>query len=85
MTQTDPTFKVAISRFALDKKIPPGDPFWHDFNGSFDQREITAYDLAGAIWNGHPLTPARCSAPYAEHDYPWTRGSVMAPGFPANA
>ncbi len=53
---TDPTFKVAISRYALDRKIPPGDPFWHDFNGSFSNSEVTAYDLAGAIWNGHPLT-----------------------------
>ena len=53
---TDPTFKVAISRYALDHKILPGDPFWHDFNGSFSNSEVTAYDLAGAIWNGHPLT-----------------------------
>ena len=52
---TDPTFKVAISRFALDRKIPPGDPFWHDLTGSYDNRIVTSYDLAGAIWNGHPF------------------------------
>ena len=52
---TDPTFKVAISRYALDRKILPGDPFWHDLTGSYDNRTVTSYDLAGAIWNGHPF------------------------------
>ena len=55
MTSPDPTFKVAISRYALDRKILPGDPFWHDLTGSYDNRTVTSYDLAGAIWNGHPF------------------------------
>jgi len=52
----DPTFKVAISRHALTRKIPPGDAFWPIFNGSFVNREVTQMDLADAIYTGHPLT-----------------------------
>ena len=52
----DPTYKVAISRHALTRKIPPGDAFWPIFNGSFVNREVTQMDLADAIYTGHPLT-----------------------------
>ena len=32
------TYKVALSSMTLTGKIPPGDPLWHTFNGSFRQR-----------------------------------------------
>ena len=53
---TDPTYRVAVSSMALDRKLPPGDPIWHDFNGSFVNRELTPFDFAHAIYDGHPFT-----------------------------
>ncbi len=52
----DPTYRIAVSRFALDRKIPPGDPFWNTFNGSFTNHELTAIDLANRIYAGYPFT-----------------------------
>lgn len=52
----EPSYKIAISRYALDRKIPPGDPFWSKFNGSFENLSVTPYDLARRIYDGHPLT-----------------------------
>lgn len=54
--QAEPTYRIAISRFALTQKIPPGDPFWNTFNGSFTNRQLTAIDLANSIYAGHPFT-----------------------------
>jgi hypothetical protein len=56
MPQADATYKVAVSKYALDKKIPPGDKFWKEFNASFQNRELRIDDFAGAIHAGHPFT-----------------------------
>jgi len=53
---TDPTYRIAMSSMALDRKLAPGDPIWHDFNGSFVNRELTPFDFARAIYDGHPFT-----------------------------
>lgn len=50
------TFRVAISKYELDGKIPPGDPFWHDFNAGFSNRNVDTFSLASSIWGGRSLT-----------------------------
>jgi len=49
-------FKVAVSTYALEKKIPQGSPFWKKFNGSFENRELTPLELATAIQEGRAFT-----------------------------
>ena len=51
-----PAYRVAISRYALDRKIPYGDPFWPKLNASYDNRTLGSLDLASAIYDGHPFT-----------------------------
>jgi len=53
---SDPTYRIAVSRFALSKKIPFGDPFWGEFNGSFTNKNVTAIDLANHIYAGYSFT-----------------------------
>ena len=48
--------KIAISTFALDGKIPSGDPRWKSFNSSFENHDVSLMDLANAIWMGHAIT-----------------------------
>lgn len=50
------TYRIAVSSYALDRKIPPGDAFWQTFNGSFANRELEPFDLAAMIYDGHPFT-----------------------------
>ena len=50
------TYRIAVSSQALDHKIPPGSPDWRAFNASFVNRELTPFDFATAIWDGHPFT-----------------------------
>lgn len=47
------THRVAISSWALDHKIPPGSPDWRGFNASFVNRDVTAFDLARQVYDGH--------------------------------
>jgi hypothetical protein len=56
MAADEPTYRVAVSSYALDAKIPPGDPFWRAFNASFVNRNLTRLDLVEAIYTGHPIT-----------------------------
>lgn len=51
----DATFKIAIGP-ALVKKIPPGDPYWKQFNGSFYNDEVTSPAFANYIYLGHTFT-----------------------------
>ncbi len=51
-----PAYRVAVSRYALDRKIPYGDPFWPKLNASYDNRTLGSLDLASAIYDGHPFT-----------------------------
>lgn len=48
--------QIAVSSHALAAKIPPGDDFWREFNGSFVNRELDCYGLAEAIFEGHAFT-----------------------------
>lgn len=50
------SYKIAFSRMALDHKIPPGDPMWREFNGSFENMDIEPQDIANLIYTGHPFT-----------------------------
>lgn len=50
------THRVAISSWALDHKIPPGSPDWRGFNASFVNRDVTAFDLARQVYDGHAFT-----------------------------
>ena len=50
------TYRVAISSYMLDGKIPKDDPFWPKFNSSFQNRNVDTFSLASAIWDGRSLT-----------------------------
>lgn len=52
----NPVFKIAISRYGLDKKIPKGDPFWPKFNASFDNLELDQEHIVEAVYRGQALT-----------------------------
>lgn len=56
MPTPDATYRIAVSSQSLDHKIPPGSPDWSAFNSSFHNRELTPFDFAHAIWDGHPFT-----------------------------
>lgn len=49
------TYKISVGP-KLKAKIPHGSPYWREFNGSFDNREMPFSEFAGAIYNGHPFT-----------------------------
>lgn len=50
------SYRIAISSCKLAKKIPSGDPVWPTFNGSFQNLELSAMDLAGVLYDGHAMT-----------------------------
>lgn len=50
------TYKIAISRYALTQKIPPGSPFWQQFNASFDNVDTEPDFLLQAIYDGRSIT-----------------------------
>lgn len=52
---SDPTYKVAIGP-ALTAKIPYGDPYWKEFNASFENQELPSGVLAARLYEGHTLT-----------------------------
>lgn len=51
----DTTYKISIGP-ALTQKIPPGSPYWHDFNGSFVNREVKHAEFANYVYFGHTFT-----------------------------
>lgn len=51
-----PTYKIAVNRHSLDRKLPHGDPFWHTFNASFQNLELEPFDLGRMIYDGHAIT-----------------------------
>lgn len=53
---TDPTYRIAVSTWALDHKLAPGAPEWSAFNASFTNQSLTPFDFARAIYDGHPFT-----------------------------
>jgi len=52
----DQWFSVAVSEYKLSSKIPPGDPIWHAFNGSFHNVDLQSRDLLNVIYMGRPIT-----------------------------
>lgn len=50
------SYKIAISRYPLTAKIPPGDPIWNRFNSSFDNLELTPQEIMTTVYNGQSMT-----------------------------
>ena len=50
------TYKIAVSKYALEKKIPSGDPIWSRFNASFENLDIGTNDLLDTVYEGHAIT-----------------------------
>lgn len=55
MTDLTATHKVSIGP-AVAQKIPPGSPYWGEFNGSFRNMDINQADFAGFVCQGHAFT-----------------------------
>ncbi len=51
----DTRYKVALGP-VLQAKIPANDPYWPTFNASFSNLELRAPELAGQLFDGHPVT-----------------------------
>lgn len=49
-------YKIAISRYPVEKKIPPLDPIWPRFNSSFDNHELEAEHILQAVYDGKSIT-----------------------------
>lgn len=49
-------YKIAFSTMAPTAKIPPGDPIWQQFNGSFRNQELDQVGILDLIYHGHPFT-----------------------------
>lgn len=49
-------FKISVSKYKLQKKIPPGDPVWPRFNASFDNMELNTNDIIDDIYEGKAIT-----------------------------
>ena len=52
----DEVYKIAVSKFALEKKIPEGSDFWSTFNASFTNQNIGTDMLMQSVYDGHPIT-----------------------------
>lgn len=50
------TYRVAVNRHSLNRKLPHGDPFWPVFNASFENLELEPFDLGRMIYDGHAFT-----------------------------
>jgi hypothetical protein len=50
------TYKLAVSKYKVDHKLPPGDPLWHKFNSGFDNQELDVYQIAEAVYEGQAIT-----------------------------
>ena len=50
------TVKLSISKYELNHKIPPGDPFWPKFNAGFVNTETEVTDIMDAIYTGRAIT-----------------------------
>lgn len=51
-----PKFRVSISRYALNAKIPPGHEFWPKFNASFENQEVEAGRILRHVYEGRAIT-----------------------------
>ncbi len=50
------TYKIAVSSFALNKKIPAKDPMWNRFNSSFTNYDMEPEKITEAIFRGQSIT-----------------------------
>ena len=50
------TVKLSISKYELQHKIPPGDPFWPKFNAGFVNTEADTTEIMDAIYSGRAIT-----------------------------
>ena len=50
------TYRLAISKYKLTAKIPPGDPVWSRFNASFENKDVPTMDLMDYIYDGQAIT-----------------------------
>lgn len=50
------TYKIAVSRYQLKAKLPPGDPAWSKFNASFENKTTTLDDLIDDVYTGKAIT-----------------------------
>ena len=55
MTTLNETYKIAMGP-PLQEKIPPGSPYWNEFNGSFQNCDLKLNELATAVYTGRPFT-----------------------------
>ena len=56
MNDSDPTFKGFRIGLCAQPQNPPGDPFWKDFNGSFQNKTLSCLELADSVYTEHPFT-----------------------------
>ena len=47
---------IAVSNYTLTKKIPPGDPFWPQFNAGFQNKELSTVEIMDTIYAGRAVT-----------------------------
>lgn len=59
---TDKQYHVALGP-VLTGKIPPGDPYWREFNGAFRNVELKQLDIASELYEGRPIT-TQCDPPW---------------------
>jgi hypothetical protein len=50
------TYKIAVSKYQLNSKIPHGSDLWPKFNASFCNLEADAGMIVDYIWKGNPIT-----------------------------
>jgi len=50
------TYSIAVSKYKLTSKIPPGDPIWPRFNASFENKELSTMDIMDTIYDGQAIT-----------------------------
>lgn len=53
---SDQLYKIAVSRYSLEKKIPTGSEFWPKFNASFENRLLEPQDILDHVYNGQAIT-----------------------------
>lgn len=55
-------FRIAFSKIALDRKLPPqhelpeGDKTWRNFNASFENMQLEPIDIIKFVYEGHAMT-----------------------------
>jgi len=47
---------IAVSKFQIAKKLPPGDGLWPKFNASFENVELDTNTIMDYVYGGHAVT-----------------------------